>query len=177
MTFKKQTGSFTLLSLALAMSFNATAGQYAAVDKNSCGQLKNTKHPFILVLSKGDNLSQSINQCAADAELLAASVSGLGQVHNPTLAYFTSNPSDKPTLTTFDGYYELASLNGNITNNANQYYTHLHAALADKSFKGITGHIDSAEVGLTVEVTIVPFAGSVERAVDSETGFGPIVTK
>lgn len=177
MQLKQQLKSLSLISLALGLSFNAVAANYSAVNKESCVRMKHTKQPFILVLNNGDNLVQSINKCAADAKLLAASVSALGQVHNPTLAYFTNNPTDKPTLTTFDGYYELASLNGNITNNSNQYYTHVHAALADKNFQGITGHVDSAEVGLTVEVTIVPFSAPMERTVDPETGFGPIVTK
>ena len=110
-----------------------------------------------------------------DAKLTGASISGLGQVKNPTLAYFNSDPKAKPTLTTFPGFYELASLNGNVTVNGDDYYPHAHAVLADKQFHGIAGHVNNAKVGLTVEVTIVPFSGSVERTVDPTTGFGPIV--
>ncbi len=116
----------------------------AAVSKTSCGKLANTNQPFILVLDKGDELLAAITQCAKDAKLVAASFNGLGQVHNPSLAYFTSNPKDKPTLTTFPGYYELAALNGNVTNNKNNYYAHAHAVLADKKFHGIAGHVNSA---------------------------------
>lgn len=122
-----------------------------------------------------DDLLASITQCAKDAKLMGASISGLGQVHNPTLAYFTSNPNDKPTLTTFPGYYELAGFNGNITNNADKYYTHAHAILADKKFHGIAGHVNTTKVGLTFEITIIPFPASVQRTVDPKTGFGPIV--
>jgi predicted DNA-binding protein with PD1-like motif len=147
----------------------------AVVGKSSCGKLANTTQPFILVLNSGDGLLESITQCAKDAKLKGASISGLGQVHNPTLAYFTSNPDDKPTLTTFSGYYELASFNGNITNNANKYYTHAHAVLADKQFHGIAGHVNAAKVGLTAEITIKPFLAFVQRTVDPKTGFGPIV--
>lgn len=147
----------------------------AVVGKSSCGKLANTSHPFILVLNSGDNLLESITQCAKDAKLKGASIGGLGQVHNPTLAYFTSNPNDKPTLTTFSGYYELAGFNGNITNNANKYYTHAHAVLADKQFHGIAGHVNAAKVGLTVEITIIPFVASAQRTVDPKTGFGPLV--
>lgn len=162
--------------LGFGISMTAAAADYTAVDKLSCNRMQNTTQPFILVLSSGDDLVSSINQCASDAKLLGASISGLGQVHNPTLAYFSGNPKDIPTLTTFEGYYELASLNGNVTNNSNHYYTHLHSTLADKKFRGIAGHIESTQVGLTVEVTIVPFTAPLERIVDSETGFGPIVT-
>lgn len=167
----------TFLLLSLGVSASALAAPYAAVDKKSCSRMQNSKQPFILVLNQGDDLKESINQCARAAKLPAASLSGLGQVHNPVLAYFTGNPNDKPTLTTFPGFYELASLNGNITNNAGRHYTHIHVALGDKNFRGIAGHVESAKVGLTVEITIAPLAGSVERTVDAKTGFGQIVAK
>jgi predicted DNA-binding protein with PD1-like motif len=147
----------------------------AAVNKSSCVRMANTTQPFILVLSNGDNLLESITQCAQDAKLMGASVSGLGQLHNPVLAYFSSDPKAKPTLTKLNGYFELASLNGNITNNSGKYYTHVHATLADKKFRGIAGHINDAKVGLTAEITIVPFTAALERTVDPKTGFGFIV--
>lgn len=168
---------FTALAVAI-FAFNTTivsASSVAVVaSKSSCSKLANKTQPFILVLNQGDDLLESITQCATDAKLMSASISGLGQLHNPTLAYFSSNPHDKPTLTTFSGYYELASLNGNITNNNGQYYTHAHAVLADKKFHGIAGHVNHAKVGLTVEITIVPLSSSIQRAVDAKTGFGSI---
>lgn len=164
---------FTLSTLGLTTS--AMAAQSAAVDKTSCGKLANTTQPFLLVLNSNDDLIGSISQCAKDAKLMGASISGLGQIHDPVLAYFGSNPDDKPTLTTFSGYYELASLNGDITNNNGKYYVHIHAILADKNFRALAGHINSAKVGVTAEITITPFSSTVERTVNPETGFGLIV--
>lgn len=170
------TAALTFLGMTIiTTSAMAAENALSAVGKSSCVKLENTTKPFILVLNSGDDLLQSITQCARDAKLMGASINGLGQVHNPTLAYFTSNPNDKPTLTTFPGYYELASFTGNITNNANQYYTHAHAVLADKKFHGIAGHVNAAKVGLTVEITIIPLSAPVQRVVDPKTGFGPIV--
>jgi predicted DNA-binding protein with PD1-like motif len=173
---------FSITTLVLSASiFTAQAETAenttsAVVNLGSCSKMANTTQPFILVLNSGDDLLESISQCAKAAKLQGASISGLGQVHNPTLAYFTSNPNDKPKLTTFPGYYELASLNGNISVNGNNYYTHAHASLADKQFHGITGHVNKAKVGLTVEITMIPFSASVQRTVDAKTGFGPLVT-
>jgi len=172
--------SITILALTTAIFFTPTSAQEnntssAAVNKSSCSKLAHTNQPFILVLNSNDELIASITQCAKDAKLVGAAVSGLGQVYNPILAYFSSNPKDKPTLTTFTGYYELASLHGNITNNANNYYTHLHAVLADKNFHGIAGHVNATKVGMTAEITIIPFSASVQRTVDPKTGFGLIV--
>lgn len=170
--------SFTLFTLMLSCLTIAKAEENiptAVVNIASCGKLANTKKPFILVLNSGDELIQGITQCAKNAKLIGASFNGLGQVHNPTLAYFTSNPNDKPTLTTLSGYYELASLTGNITNNSNQYYTHAHAVLADKQFHGMAGHVNNAKIGLTAEITVVPLSASAQRIVDPKTGFGPLV--
>lgn len=167
--------ALSLLTTAITTSAFASTTPSVVVNKSSCGQLSNKTQPFILVLDSGDDILKSISACAKAAKLTGASISGLGQVHNPTLAYFTSNPTDKPTLTTFPGYYELASINGNVSVNGDQYYTHAHAVLADKKFHGIAGHLDSAKAGLTVEITIVPFSGSVERTVDPKTGFGPLI--
>lgn len=165
--------ALTTTSLISTVHAENTAAS-VVVNKSSCSRLANTTQPFILVLNSGDELLASISQCAKAAKLTGASVSGLGQVHNPTLAYFSSNPNDKPTLTTFPGYYELASLNGNVSVNGDKYYTHAHAVLADKAFHGIAGHVNMAKAGLTVEITLIPFSGSVERTVDSKTGFGPL---
>lgn len=174
-TFHKKLSAGIMLVSAIGGSTSALAA--AAVNTANCYKMAHTTQPFILVLNSNEDLLGSITQCASDAKLLSASISGLGQVQNPTLAYFTSNPADKPTLTTFEGFFELAALSGNITNSAGKYYTHMHVALADKNFHGIAGHVDHAKVGLTVEVTISPFAEAIERAVDAETGFGPIITQ
>jgi predicted DNA-binding protein with PD1-like motif len=162
--------SFLLCSSLLAM-----AAPLAVVNSHSCAKLRGTEDAFILVLNSGENLHESLNRCAKDAKLKGAAVSGLGQVEKPVLAYFTSDPKAKPRLTSFKGFYELASLTGNITNNANTYYTHLHAVLANPQFQGLAGHVNEATVGLTVELTLIPLTAALERTVDAKTGFGPIV--
>lgn len=153
----------------------AHAENTAAVNKSSCNQVANTTKPFILVLDKGDDLLESITQCVKDAKLKSAAFGGIGQVHEPVLAYFTSNPNDKPTLKKFSGYYELASIKGDVTLNGDQYYSHAHVVLADKNFNGIAGHLAKSKVGLTAEITVIPLPEVVERTVDQKTGFGPIV--
>jgi len=165
-----------ILPLTLCLFNTHGFAQVSAVDSAHCGQMAGAKTPFILVLNKNEALLNTITACAKDAKLSSAWVSGIGQLHNPTLAYFSANPDDKPTLSTFSGYYELASLTGNVTNNHGHYYTHVHGVLADKHFSGIAGHIQAASVGLTVEIVMQPFKNRVRREVDVHTGFGPIET-
>lgn len=164
----------TIALFSLGINVACASEMPAAVNKTSCAKVANTTQPFVLVLNSGDNLIESITQCAQDAKLKGASVSGLGQLHNPTLAYFTSNPDAKPTLTTFKGFYELASLTGDITNNADKYYTHLHGVLADQKFHGIAGHVNGGTVGQTAEIIIKPLSAPLERTLNPKSGFGPI---
>ena len=174
---KQLTTSALLLSLALSspIALGHVNDRSSVVSKKTCSRMSHSNKPFILVLDSGDNLHDSINQCVQSAHLSGASISGLGQLHNPVLAYFSSNPTDIPTLTHLSGYYELASINGNVSKNGSRYYTHLHGVLADKKFHGIAGHIDTALVGQTVELTIIPLQSTTKRTVDSSTGFGPLV--
>ena len=115
----------------LLLSSAILANQPAAVDKHSCNKLIGSQKPFILILNPNDDLLASIATCVKDANLPGASISGLGQLHNPTLAYFSSNPKEKPTFTRFDGYYELASLNGNVAKNGSVY---------PAAGRGVAGH-------------------------------------
>lgn len=168
--------SITLFSL-MFFGLNAFAANEASVNKEGCARMKGSERPFMLVLYRGDDLLQSITQCAADATLPAASITGLGQLQQPTLAYFSSNPQEKPTLKQFEGFYELVSLNGDITNNNGKYYTHVHVALGDHDFRAIAGHVNAAVVGMTAEITMIPLPFPVKRTLSGDSGFGLIDTK
>lgn len=163
-----------LLTIGNALAISTDNITYAAVGKDECSRVLHTSLPYILVLKSNEDLLESITQCVKDADLKSASISAIGQLFNPSLAYFSNDPKEKPTIITFKGFYELASLNGNVTKNREQYYTHLHGVLADQKFHGIAGHIDAAKIGLTVEVTIIPLPAIVSRTVNTKTGFGNI---
>lgn len=163
--------------LAAGLTTNAIAGDYAAVDKNSCNKMLNNSEPFILILKNGEDLHESIKKCASEAKLQGAAIHGLGQLSDPIFAHYSNDPHEKPSFTQFKGIYELISLNGNIAHSGKGYYTHLHAVLGDEKFKSLAGHIKDSKVGVTAEITIIPLSKPLKRNVDPETGFGPIVTE
>jgi len=165
----------TLLMLMTSVCFAASeARQSVTISKANCNKLANTAHAFVLVLNSGDHLNDSISQCAKDAKLQGATVSGLGQLVDPTFAYFSSDPNVKPALTKLSGVYELATVTGNISSNSGQYFTHLHGIIADEKFHGIAGHIQDAKVGLTAEITITPLSGTLKRKSDGKSGFSTL---
>jgi predicted DNA-binding protein with PD1-like motif len=165
------------LAIMLALSHTALtayAAKYIAVDQNTCSERVNSQEPFVLILKTGEKLHEGIKKCARDAKLIGASIQGLGQFINPVFAYY--GPNAQPHIIPLDGTYELISLNGNIAMSRGEYYTHIHVVLGNGDLKATAGHIKEATIGATAELTITPFSKPLERQVDSETGFGPIVT-
>ena len=163
----------TFMLLTLLGTLKGFAADYIAVDQNSCGRMKNSAESFVLVLKTGEKLQEGIIKCATD-ELVGASIHGIGQFLNPTFAYY--GPNEKPQIITLDGIYEVISLNGNISLSNTHYYTHIHAVLGNNKLEARAGHIKESTIGATAELIITPFSKPLVRDVNSDTGFGPIVT-
>lgn len=141
----------------------------AHVHLSNCHQLKNTKDPFILVLELGDDLFASILACAKAINLPSASISGLGALDDVTVAYYDL-PSKSYETKLFHGMFELISLNGNITTVDNEPFVHIHAALGTREYDVVGGHIMSATVGPSAEITVIPLPSQIKREYDDRTG-------
>lgn len=172
--FFKSTVKIGGMLVVLFNSMNGFAADYIAVDKDSCAKVRNTKNSFVLVLKTGEQLQDGIKKCAADAHMVGASIQGIGQFSNPTFAYY--GPNAQPHILTLDGTYEVISLNGNISLSGDNYYTHIHAVLGNDKLEARAGHIKESTIAATAELVITPFSKPLVRDVNSDTGFGPIVT-
>lgn len=150
------------VTLALAAFANTAIATPATAISGNCKSLKNTTQPFILVVPRGKELMHAITQCAVDAHLKAASINGLGAIDDPTIAYYNLKRSKYETRE-FKGMFELVSLVGDITRNNNKLFTHAHVALGTRNFNMFGGHLMSAKVGVTAEITFIPLAQTVER--------------
>lgn len=134
----------------------------AVVDTNTCDLLTNPENPFLLVLKLGEDLFESILQCATKMKLKSASLSGLGALDNVTLAYYNLHTKTfQPKL--FSKIYELISLDGNITIVEDKPYAHIHVALGSEDFSVIGGHLMSATVSANAEILVTPLAAPVIR--------------
>jgi len=132
------------------------------VDTNSCHKLADTTKPFILNLHRGENLFQGILNCAEKIGLQSASISGLGALENPSVAFYHLHLKQYDTKV-FDGIFELVSLNGNISFVDNKHFAHIHAALGREDHSLFGGHLMDATVGVLAEITIIPLEGRIER--------------
>lgn len=141
----------------------------AIVDSHSGHKVANTDKPFILALKLGENLFDAILRCADAANLKSATISGLGALDDVTVAYYNLDTKQYQTKL-FTGMYELISLNGNITLVEGKRFIHIHAALGTENYDVVGGHIMSATVGPSAEISIIPLASAIHREYDSETG-------
>ncbi len=141
----------------------------SVVDSQSCKQMRGTDKQFILALKKGEEVTRSILKCVNDANLPGASFSGLGALENPTLDFY-SVAMKKFQGKTFDGVFELISLNGTISSAESKRGMNIHVALGDSEYHVIGGHLDNALVGVKADITITPFKGKVAKKFDDKIG-------
>ncbi len=132
------------------------------VNTKTCATLANTKHPFMLVLERGENLFKALLECAKQVNLKSASIYGLGALDDVSVAYYHLDRKEYD-IKLFNGMYELISLQGNITRVDDQPFLHIHAAIGLPDHSVMGGHIMDATVGPTAEITIIPFEASIHR--------------
>ncbi len=145
----------------------------SAVNSSQCGILKKTQKPFILALKKGESVQSAILQCANDAELNAASLSGLGAFMPVTLRYFDhleKQYRDK----TIPEFMEVTNLSGNITFLNGKRVNHIHVTLSDGHFNPVAGHLKNATVSAVLEVLVTPLSHTVTKVHDEQVGLDVI---
>lgn len=130
---------------------------------------KSHENHHFLVLKKGEELISSLTSFLKEKNITAGSITALGAVENVDIAYY-----DLPTKTylrkVFPNVYELLSATGNAALLDGKHFPHVHVVIGDRDYKTLGGHLFSATVAATVELSIIQMPFSVERAHDAETG-------
>ncbi|MBW2988089.1 DNA-binding protein [Candidatus Woesearchaeota archaeon] len=128
-----------------------------------------TKEAFVLRLDKGEELIAKLKEFCIQHNLRLGLIIGLGAAHRVVLANY--NPSTKHySEQKFEGSFEIAMLNGNISEMNGEPYLHIHATIADPSFKTYSGHLKEAVISATCEITIIPIQGKLERYYEPKLG-------
>ena len=165
------------LSAGLLASIVAIANpNISAVSSNKCGILKGSEKPFILALKKGELVQSAILQCANDAALKGASLSGLGAFMPVTLRYFDHEAKQYHDKTISD-FMEVTNLSGNITFLNDKQVNQIHVTLSDESFTPVAGHLKDATVGAVLEILVTPLANKITKVHDEESGLDVINTQ
>ncbi|WP_419418624.1 PPC domain-containing DNA-binding protein [Legionella sp. D16C41] len=118
--------------------------------------------PFILSLKEGDSLFQSIINYVSYANLKSAIINGLGALTNVRIGFYHRD-TQQHTTKLFQEAHEIASLTGNVTLIDNDWFVHIHVALAGDDFQVFGGHLISAEASASTEILITPLNDTIQR--------------
>lgn len=130
---------------------------------------KRLENAFAVCLEKDEELVGTLKQFCAEQKITLGSVSGIGAVRSLTLGFF--NPPDrKYQEETFEDFFEITNLSGNITTKEGLPYLHLHMNAAGSDYRTIGGHLVAATISLTGEIFIRTWDGRIERAMDERLG-------
>lgn len=127
---------------------------------------------YVIRLDANDKIVESLQRVANNENITLATIEGIGSVKSFTVGFF--NPDTKMYQEQrFEGFYEIASLLGNITTKDNKPIIHLHAMFGDDKYKIIGGHLKEATISLTGEIFVKSINGKVDKAL-SDSGINII---
>lgn len=134
--------------------------------------MKNSKvahNTFLVRLEKGEEVIHSIEEFCKKEHIQNAFLSALGSVENPTLAHYlvtTKHYTEKQ----LQGIYELTNLTGNVTLFERKPIVHAHVSLSDEEMHALGGHLVSAVVSATIELTVTQLDSKIEKKHSEEIG-------
>jgi predicted DNA-binding protein with PD1-like motif len=119
-------------------------------------------------LYTGEDLIKSLTDALSSiGKPLAVVLSGVGMLKEVKLGYFKGKGRYKEE--TCMAPAEILSLTGNIINNGQKIFTHLHVSLADESSRVFGGHLMEARVHGTGEIFIQLSDMKADRKKEEET--------
>lgn len=142
---------------------------------------------YLLRFDRGEEVMTMLLNWARKRKLPGAMLTGLGAVENPHLGYYDAEKKgylDKE----FEGEFEIASLCGNLAWDTDdtdevgegdggvktkpdaqaQPIAHIHVVVSGPNFMAFGGHLYSAVVSGTVEISVVPMDTKLVRRYKEE---------
>ncbi|MBN2380784.1 DNA-binding protein [candidate division WOR-3 bacterium] len=112
---------------------------------------------YLLRFDRGEEVIGALLKWASERKPDGAALTGLGAVEEPRLGYFDAVKKSYINKD-FEGEYEIASLAGNLAwdQETGDPMVHIHAVLSGPNFLAFGGHLYSARVSGTVEVSVQP---------------------
>lgn len=125
---------------------------------------------YVIKLTKGERLSEVIEQFVQETKIEGAWVEGLGGVLEVTLGFYDLDKKEYKWKT-FEGLRELASLTGNLAfNEEGKIMLHAHGVVADQDYQTLGGHIKDLIAAATVELFVHRSYQPLRRKTDPEVG-------
>jgi predicted DNA-binding protein with PD1-like motif len=123
-----------------------------------------------LNFEKGDEVVVGLLNFLKSKNIKAAHLTGLGAASEVTIAYYNlQTKSYEKQVITED--VEILSLMGNVgVKEDGELVVHIHGTFGRRDFSVFGGHIFEIKISGAGEIHLTSFAGTINRAYDSETG-------
>lgn len=124
---------------------------------------------YMLRIDVGEEIIESLKAMCAREGVRLAQVSAIGAADKASVGVYDL-AEKRYHQEDLEGFMEIASLSGSVTEMNGEPYIHLHAALADQRNAVHGGHVISMRVGATCEMFVQALEGSVTRVKDEGLG-------
>ena len=124
---------------------------------------------IIAKIDRTEEVHEKLKEISLKENIKLASVYGLGATDDFTIGIFSVSKKDYKERN-FKGEFEILSIIGSTSTLDGEYYPHLHISASNGDGNVFGGHMKSAKISVTCELTINIIDGVVERQKDPETG-------
>lgn len=132
-------------------------------------QFRKDKKAFVIKLSKGEKIVESLTEFCRKNKIDFAVFYGIGAVLNADIGFYDLKKKSY-FFKKINKPLEITSLIGNISLLNKKHALHAHITLSDERMRAIGGHLKEATVGGTCEIILVEFKTKIKRTYDEETG-------
>jgi predicted DNA-binding protein with PD1-like motif len=123
---------------------------------------------WLLRLERGDDIVETLRQFVRAKNVRSGFFTGLGAAEQVALGMF--DPVGRAyRKRLFKGDHELAALVGNIAWDGEEPVCHTHAVISNRRMQAFAGHLLSARVTVTCEISLVPGPRTARRRTDAVT--------
>lgn len=117
----------------------------------------------------GEDIIEQLRIVASTENISVASINGIGAIDKLSVGVYNIVDKEYKEFH-YNGVFEILSLTGNITLKDGKPYIHAHICACDGEGKIIGGHLSSAIISATGEITVQINNGVLNRKFDEKTG-------
>ena len=132
-------------------------------------QYRQFGNTYMLRIDAGEDVLESLMDLCEKEGIRLAQVNAIGAADFAAIGVYDLQEKNYHRED-LDGFMEIASLSGSVTEMDGRPYIHLHATLADQQNTVHGGHVIQMRVGATCEMFVQVLDGKVTRKKDEELG-------
>lgn len=134
-------------------------------------EYKRFEDTILVRVDKDELIVDSLKKVIAAEQVNSAQVTGIGAIDHAKVSVYDLDEQVYQTQE-YSGFFEIASLTGNISQKDGEPYTHLHVTLGQGKGDAVVGHLIEARIAGSGEITLEVLPGNpvINRVRNEETG-------